>query len=100
MLVVVVDSPICLIEKAAYYVVFEALVVTHVWDSMNLIPYEYIVCRYRTKKSMILVSEFVRCSRSLSKAIHFNLWDVSAIAEGMIAVMSDTGPERICSQGA
>ncbi|GKE24338.1 probable alpha,alpha-trehalose-phosphate synthase [UDP-forming] 7 [Tanacetum coccineum] len=52
--VLVVDSLISLTEKAAYYAVSEAVVVTPVWDGMNLIPYEYVVCRNRTKKSMIV----------------------------------------------
>ncbi|GKC08541.1 probable alpha,alpha-trehalose-phosphate synthase [UDP-forming] 7 [Tanacetum coccineum] len=38
--VLVVDSLISLTEKAAYYAVSEAVVVTPVWDGMNLIPYE------------------------------------------------------------
>ncbi|GKA65509.1 probable alpha,alpha-trehalose-phosphate synthase [UDP-forming] 7 [Tanacetum coccineum] len=76
--VMVVDSLISLTEKAAYYAVSEAVVVTHVRDGMNLIPYEYVVCRNRTKKSMIVV----------------NPWDVSAIAEGMNAAISASNHEK------
>ncbi|GJS42726.1 probable alpha,alpha-trehalose-phosphate synthase [UDP-forming] 7 [Tanacetum coccineum] len=92
--VLVVDSPISLTEKAAYYAVSEAVVVTPVRDGMNLIPYEYVVCRNRTEKSMIVVSECVGCSRSLSKAIQVNPWDVSAIAEGMNAAISASDHEK------
>ncbi|GKB97659.1 probable alpha,alpha-trehalose-phosphate synthase [UDP-forming] 7 [Tanacetum coccineum] len=64
--VLVVDSPISLTEKAAYYAVSEAVVVTPVRDGMNLIPYEYVV----------------------------NPWDVSAIAEGMNAAISASDHEK------
>ena len=89
-----VDSLISLTEKAAYYAVSEAVVVKPVCDGMNLTPYEYVVCQNRTEKSMIVVSEFVGCSRSLSKAIQVNPWDVSAIAEGMNAAIWASDPEK------
>eukprot|EP00252_Welwitschia_mirabilis_P006180 TRINITY_DN1696_c0_g1_i5.p1 TRINITY_DN1696_c0_g1~~TRINITY_DN1696_c0_g1_i5.p1 ORF type:complete len:418 (+),score=71.67 TRINITY_DN1696_c0_g1_i5:646-1899(+) len=64
---------------------------------MNLTPYEYIVCRQGTakldqtleldpnvpKKSMLVVSEFIGCSPSLSGAIRVNPWNVESVAEAM-----------------
>ncbi|KAL5101452.1 hypothetical protein RYX36_005779 [Vicia faba] len=59
-------------------------------DGMNLMPYEYTVCRQgsveldkalgvendEAKKSVIIVSEFIGCPPSLSCAIRVNLWNI------------------------
>ncbi|KAF3786180.1 Alphaalpha-trehalose-phosphate synthase UDP-forming 5 [Nymphaea thermarum] len=95
--VVLIDRPLHFYERIAYYVIAECCLVTAVRDGMNLIPYEYIVCRQgndrldRTlelnpsapKKSMLVVSEFIGCSPSLSGAIRVNPWNIDAVAEAM-----------------
>ncbi|CAL2258688.1 unnamed protein product [Prunus armeniaca] len=84
-------------ERIAYYVIAECCLVTAVRDGMNLIPYEYIICRQGNekldetlglnptapKKSMLVVSEFIGCSPSLSGAIRVNPWNIDAVAEAM-----------------
>ncbi|MBA0584244.1 hypothetical protein Gorai_015066, partial [Gossypium raimondii] len=64
---------------------------------MNLIPYEYIICRQGNekldqtlglnplgpKRSMLVVSEFIGCSPSLSGAIRVNPWNIDAVADAM-----------------
>ncbi|ERN11370.1 alpha,alpha-trehalose-phosphate synthase [UDP-forming] 6 [Amborella trichopoda] len=95
--VVLVDKPLQFYERIAYYVVAECCLVTAVRDGMNLIPYEYIICRQgnerldevlerdpdKPKKSMLVVSEFIGCSPSLSGAIRVNPWNIDAVAEAM-----------------
>ncbi|GJN17778.1 hypothetical protein PR202_gb04876 [Eleusine coracana subsp. coracana] len=83
------------VERMAYYTIAECVVVTAFRDGMNLTPYEYIVCRQGIpglggsgddgpkKKSMLVVSEFIGCSPSLSGAIRVNPWNVDATAEAM-----------------
>ncbi|OIW21991.1 hypothetical protein TanjilG_27441 [Lupinus angustifolius] len=84
-------------ERIAYYVIAECCLVTAVRDGMNLIPYEYVICRqgsekideilgispFTQKKSMLVVSEFIGCSPSLSGAIRVNPWNTDAVAEAM-----------------
>ncbi|KAG0472020.1 hypothetical protein HPP92_016566 [Vanilla planifolia] len=84
------DGPLPTYEKVAYYAVAECCVVNPVRDGMNLIPYEYTVCRQGSpalegipKRSVIVVSEFIGCSPSLSGAIRINPWNVDAVAEAM-----------------
>ncbi|KAK9051637.1 hypothetical protein SSX86_028265 [Deinandra increscens subsp. villosa] len=95
--IVLIDRPLTLAEKAAYYTISEAVIVTAVRDGMNLTPYEYVVCREgiggsdlsnSPKKSMLVVSEFVGCSPSLSGAIRVNPWNVDATAEAMYEAIS------------
>ncbi|KAH1140320.1 hypothetical protein GYH30_029281 [Glycine max] len=95
--VVLIDTPLQSYERIAYYVIAECCLVTAVRDGMNLIPYEYIICRQGNekideilgtdpltqKKSMLVVSEFIGCSPSLSGAIRVNPWNIDSVAEAM-----------------
>lgn len=104
--IVFIDRPMSLTERAAYYSIGECVVVTAVRDGMNLIPYEYIVCRQgvyesesdsaspQVKKSMLVVSEFIGCSPSLSGAIRVNPWNVEATAEAMNESISMNDAEK------
>uniref|UniRef100_A0A2N9EGH8 alpha,alpha-trehalose-phosphate synthase (UDP-forming) n=1 Tax=Fagus sylvatica TaxID=28930 RepID=A0A2N9EGH8_FAGSY len=104
--VVFIDRQISLGERAAYFTIAECVVVTAVRDGMNLTPYEYIVCRQGVsesqssselsgaKKSMLVVSEFIGCSPSLSGAIRVNPWNVEATAEAMNEAISMADAEK------
>ncbi|XP_057952113.1 probable alpha,alpha-trehalose-phosphate synthase [UDP-forming] 9 [Malania oleifera] len=100
--VVLIDRSVPRYEKSAYYALAECCIVNAVRDGMNLIPYKYIVCRQGTPKlneamgipsgsprmSMLIVSEFVGCSPSLSGAIRVNPWDVEAVADALNAAIT------------
>ncbi|KAI4382591.1 hypothetical protein MLD38_008537 [Melastoma candidum] len=104
--VVLIDRHVPRYEKSAYYAVAECCIVNAVRDGMNLVPYKYIVCRQGTPKmndaldiskdtnrtSMLVVSEFIGCSPSLSGAIRVNPWDIDAVADAlsMAITVSDT----------
>mmetsp|Transcript_2058 Transcript_2058/g.5209 ORF Transcript_2058/g.5209 Transcript_2058/m.5209 type:complete len:929 (+) Transcript_2058:1462-4248(+) len=90
-------------ERMAFYSVADCVVVTATRDGMNLVPYEYIVCRQGPdaaaatetepavesgpRDSMLVVSEFVGCSPSLSGAIRVNPWSVDSGYNGMYAAI-------------
>ncbi|KAI3800802.1 hypothetical protein L1987_28898 [Smallanthus sonchifolius] len=103
--IVLIDVPVSLSEKAAYYAVSDVAIVTPLRDGMNLIPYKYVVSRHGVddpnpnspQKSMLVVSEFIGCSPSLSGAIRANPWDVLATAEAMYTAItaSDLHKETI-----
>ncbi|KAJ0964856.1 hypothetical protein J5N97_025994 [Dioscorea zingiberensis] len=100
--VVYIDSPVSLAERIAYYTLADCLVVTSVRDGMNLTPYEYLVCRQEAsgydsgcpKTSMLVVSEFVGCSLSLSGAIRTNPWNVISTGEAMQRALEATETEK------
>ncbi|KAK4259911.1 hypothetical protein QN277_006192 [Acacia crassicarpa] len=95
--VILIDTPLKFYERIAYYVIADCCLVTAVRDGMNLIPYEYVICRqgnekldqilginpFSQKRSMLVVSEFIGCSPSLSGAIRVNPWNIDAVAEAM-----------------
>ncbi|KAG0456681.1 hypothetical protein HPP92_024469 [Vanilla planifolia] len=106
--VIMIDKPLQFYERVAYYVVAECCLVTAVRDGMNLIPYEYIVSRQGNqsldqalglnpstpKKSMLVVSEFIGCSPSLSGAVRVNPWNVDAVADAMDLALEMPEPEK------
>lgn len=104
--IIYIDTPLGINERVAYYTIAECVVVTAVRDGMNLTPYEYIVCREGIpgsemgpdlngpKKSMLVVSEFIGCSPSLSGAIRVNPWNVEATAEAMNEAISMSEHEK------
>lgn len=77
--VILIDTPLQFYERIAYYVIAECCLVTAVRDGMNLIPYEYVICRQGNekldeilglnpsvpKKSMLVVSEFIGDRKSV-----------------------------------
>ncbi|KAL5202968.1 hypothetical protein ABZP36_013920 [Zizania latifolia] len=104
--VIFIDRSVPSVERLAYYTVAECVVVTAVRDGMNLTPYEYIVCREGIpgsefapevsgpKKSMLVVSEFIGCSPSLSGAIRVNPWNIEATAEALNEAISMSEREK------
>jgi trehalose 6-phosphate synthase/phosphatase len=95
--VILIDRLVPRYEKTAYYAMADCCLVNAVRDGMNLVPYKYIICRQGTpgmdkamgishdsaRTSMLVVSEFIGCSPSLSGAIRVNPWDVDAVAEAV-----------------
>lgn len=106
--VILIDQPLKFCERIAYYVAAECCLVTAVRDGMNLIPYEYIISRQGNerldqvlgltsntlKKSMLVVSEFIGCSPSLSGAIRVNPWNIDIVAEAMDCALEMAEPEK------
>lgn len=99
--VVWLERPVPLYEKIALYSIADVAVVTASRDGMNLMPYEYIVCRQGheekedVKPSMLVVSEFVGCSPSLSGAIRVNPWSIEAVRDAIYASIRLSPSERL-----
>ncbi|KAJ9550835.1 hypothetical protein OSB04_014880 [Centaurea solstitialis] len=108
--IVFVSGPVSTHDKVAYYAIAECVVVNAVRDGMNLVPYKYTVSRQsnpeldrslltnepeqdpKPKRSVIVVSEFIGCSPSLSGAIRVNPWNIDSVTEAMNLAI--TMPER------
>ncbi|KAL9242682.1 hypothetical protein vseg_016660 [Gypsophila vaccaria] len=106
--VILIDNPLEFYERIAYYVISECCLVTAVRDGMNLIPYEYVISRQGNeklnqalgldptlpKKSMLVVSEFIGCSPSLSGAVRVNPWNIDSVAEAMDSALTIPDTEK------
>lgn len=108
--IVYIKGPVTTQEKFAYYSIAECVVVNPVRDGMNLVPYKYTVCRQGSpaldkalgidgssapRKSMIIVSEFIGCSPSLSGASRVNPWDIDSVAEAMNSAITTSDSEKL-----
>lgn len=92
---VLIDGPVSTSDKVAYYTISDCCMVNAVRDGMNLVPYKYTVCRQGSpvldkelgfdfpRSSVIIVSEFIGCSPSLSGAIRVNPWDIDAVSDAI-----------------
>ncbi|KAK7389044.1 hypothetical protein VNO78_23876 [Psophocarpus tetragonolobus] len=104
--VIIINRHVSLYEKASYYALAECCIVNAVRDGMNLVPYEYIVCRqgkmdealdidYESPRtSALVVSEFIGCSPSLSGAIRVNPWDINAVADALNLAITMPNEEK------
>ncbi|WMV14575.1 hypothetical protein MTR67_007960 [Solanum verrucosum] len=106
--VILVDKPLQFYERIAFYAVAECCLVTAVRDGMNLIPYEYVICRQgmekldatlglnptASKKSMLVVSVFIGCSPSLNGAIRVNPWNIDAVSVAMDSALIVSEAEK------
>jgi trehalose 6-phosphate synthase/phosphatase len=97
--VVLIQRPLPLNERTAYYSVAECCVVTAIRDGLNLIPYEYTICRdaaspNTASQSMLIISEFIGCSPSLSGAIRVNPWNINNVMEAMLSALTMPGSEK------
>ncbi|XLS45004.1 hypothetical protein HN51_001869 [Arachis hypogaea] len=108
--VIIIDHPIPVYEKISYVALADCCVVNAVRDGMNLIPYEYVVCRQGSSKmdealeldpdsphtSALVVSEFMDCSPSLGSAIRVNPWDINGVANAMnLAIKMPSGEQQL-----
>jgi trehalose 6-phosphate synthase/phosphatase len=94
-IVLIENQLVSMYEKAAYFAIAECCVMNAVRDGMNRVPYAYTACREFSptlndcaKKSVIVVSEFVGCSPSLSGAIRVNPWYIESVSAGMAFAIS------------
>ncbi|KAF6162673.1 hypothetical protein GIB67_013287, partial [Kingdonia uniflora] len=104
--IVYIDKPLSISERIAFYSIAECVLVSAIRDGMKLTPNEYIVRRQGVsglgsgsdssgiKKSMLVVSEFVGCSPSLSRTIHINLWNIETIGEALNEAISMAESEK------
>ncbi|CAO2202036.1 unnamed protein product [Urochloa humidicola] len=104
--IVVIDKPLTMHEKLAFYTSADICIVTAVRDGLNRIPYIYTACRQEgpiaggggapgaPRESAIVLSEFVGCSPSLSGAVRVNPWNVEDVAEGMNSALTLNEQDR------
>ncbi|KAH7428543.1 hypothetical protein KP509_09G006300 [Ceratopteris richardii] len=111
--IILLERSLPFYERLAFYTVAECCIVTALRDGMNLIPYEYIVSREGCarldarfasvdkppKKSVLVISEFIGCSPSLSGAIRVNPWNIEAVADAMhMAITMPEAEKHMCHE--
>ncbi|AQK60672.1 Alphaalpha-trehalose-phosphate synthase [UDP-forming] 5 [Zea mays] len=96
--VVMIDGPVPMSEKVAYYAAADCCVVSAVRDGLNRVPYFYTTCREEApdaqKGSAVVVSEFAGCSPTLGGAIRVDPWDLDGMADAMHATVTTMSTEE------
>ncbi len=82
-------------ELCTMYCLADVLVVTPIRDGMNVIPFEYNICREsHGRLATVVLSEFAGCARSLGGALLVNPWSTSQLADTMQTAMDMDLEER------
>ncbi len=82
-------------ELCAMYCIADVLVVTPLRDGMNVVPFEYCMCREsHGHLATVVLSEFAGCARSLGGALLVNPWSTHDLAEIMQTAMDIDEEER------
>jgi trehalose 6-phosphate synthase/phosphatase len=96
--VVMIDGPVPMSEKVAYYAAADCCVVSAVRDGLNRVPYFYTACREEApgarKHSAVVVSVFAGCSPTLRGAIRVDPWDLEGMADAMHAAVTTMSAEE------
>nr|CAB3504694.1 unnamed protein product [Digitaria exilis] len=116
-LVRIIDGPVPMHEKVAYYAAADCCVITSVRDGLNRIPYYYTACRDEfagvvpssgdvvpggagrrrsNKTSAVVLSEFAGSSACLGDGvIRVNPWSTDAIADAMHGAITMAGEDKL-----
>jgi trehalose 6-phosphate synthase/phosphatase len=82
-------------ELCAIYCLADVLVITPIRDGMNIVPFEYTICREgQGKLATVVLSEFAGCARSLGGAILVNPWNTTEMVDAMHLAMNMDETER------
>jgi len=68
-------------ETVAYYRAADAALISTFWDGLNLIPYEFTASQDPTRPGVLILSEFMGCTRSLSGALRVNPWSLESVSD-------------------
>ena len=67
--------------------------ITPLRDGMNTTSMEYVIAQERTKKSPLVLSEFMGISNTMADALQINLWDLGVsifLSINLNILVSDT----------
>lgn len=75
----------------ALYCVADVFVITPVRDGMNVVPFEYVVCREAVgKHSQVILSEFAGSAQSLGGATIVNPWNTEEVHDALLNSLKDS----------
>jgi len=82
-------------ETVAYYRVADAALISTFWDGLNLVPYELTASQDPKRPGVLILSEFMGCSRSLSGALLVNPWSLESVSEKLAMALNMENEARI-----
>ncbi|EJD51124.1 trehalose 6-phosphate phosphatase [Auricularia subglabra TFB-10046 SS5] len=84
------------IGKDEFYALLSAAdlaLITPLRDGMNTTSMEFVICQEKTKKSPLVLSEFMGISGTMKEALQINPWDIGGLAAAIHQGLT-MGPEE------
>ena len=97
--VTVVERELSMAEMTAYYNASSVCVVSTFWDGLNLTPYEYSASQSHERPGVLVISEFMGCSRSLNGVLRVNPWSLTQMADAIDTALGMPDEERRANHG-
>ncbi|GAB5373430.1 hypothetical protein AAMO2058_001751000 [Amorphochlora amoebiformis] len=88
------QKPLTVEDTISYYRVADVALITTFWDGLNLAPYEFTASQDEDHFGVLILSEFMGCSRSLSGALRVNPWSLEDVSEKLGYALSMSRKER------
>ena len=92
--VTVVEKELSMRDITAYYSASSVCIVSTFWDGLNLTPYEYSASQPHEQPGVLIISEFMGCSRSLNGVLRVNPWSLVQMADALVTALSMSDDER------
>jgi len=81
------SSSLSVEETVAIYRCADAALISTFWDGLNLVPYEFTASQDPERPGVLIISEFMGCSRSLSGALMVNPWSLEDVSDKLYAAL-------------
>ncbi len=88
-------APVSIEEIVALYSAADAALISTFWDGLNLIPYEFTASQPAETPGVLILSEFMGCTRSLSGAIRVNPWSLQSVSDAITTALNMQSTARI-----
>lgn len=88
------EGSVSLDEQIALYRASQIGLVTTFWDGLNVLPFEYTATQDPENPGVLIVSDFMGCSRSLAGVLRVNPWNLGQVASAVNQALSLTPAER------
>lgn len=86
------------IKKDEFYALLSVAdlgVITPLRDGMNTTSMEFVIAQERTKKSPLVLSEFMGISSNMNEALQINPWNLSEVAAAMHRSLTMSDEEKL-----
>lgn len=88
------EKPASLDDIIAINVASDIGFISTFWDGLNVAPYEYTACQTKKEPGVLILSEFMGCSRALSGVLRVNPWSLDEVSDTLHQALSLSMKDR------
>ena len=79
----------------AHFACADIALFTSFFDGLNILPFEFTAAQEPADPGVLIISEFMGCSRSLNGVIRVNPLDLEEVEEALSKALSMSQPTRV-----